>query len=234
MNELIERHSEASPTTLVETDTQPPQENAEKEAVTDEKEMEMPAEEASFANTPAEDAKTQQDEAADVTAPSESTDAQVADEQEATALEKDDTAPEGDGLEARANDASSEAALLAEIERLKSELARRDAQTDRFIRERAEFLELYPDADFKDLPDSVWKDVGRGVPLAAAFALFERKRFCTEQKAFAYNTLNSQRSAGGLEATPSDYYSPNEVRAMTPSEVRANYDKIMRSMQKWQ
>lgn len=139
--------------------------------------------------------------------------------EEATAKDE----PEADGTED----------LLAEIERLKAELAQRDAMAERLAREGEEFHALYPDANMQDLPDSVWQDVGRGIPIAAAYALFERRRFTTEQKALEYNHANARRSSGSLEPTAPDYYSPAEVRAMSQSEVRANYDKIMRSMQKW-
>ena len=123
--------------------------------------------------------------------------------------------------------------LLSEIERLKTELAQKDAMAERLAREGEEFHALYPDANMQDLPDSVWQDVGRGIPIAAAYALFERRRYTTEQKALEYNHANARRSSGSLEPTAPDYYSPAEVRAMSQSEVRANYDKIMRSMQKW-
>ena len=123
--------------------------------------------------------------------------------------------------------------LMNEIERLKAELAQKDAMAERLAREGEEFHALYPDANMQDLPDSVWQDVGRGIPIAAAYALFERRRYTTEQKALEYNHANARRSSGSLEPTAPDYYSPAEVRAMSQSEVRANYDKIMRSMQKW-
>lgn len=123
--------------------------------------------------------------------------------------------------------------LLAEIARLREELARRDTMAERFAKEGEEFRSLYPGTDLQDVPDSVWNDVKRGIPLAAAYALAERRRYCTEQKALEYNQENLKRSSGSLEPTEPDYYSPAEVRAMSQNEVRANYDKIMRSMQKW-
>lgn len=123
--------------------------------------------------------------------------------------------------------------LLQEIKRLKSALAERDAMAERFAKEGEEFYALYPQQELRHLPDAVWKDVESGIPLAAAYALYERRRFCTEQKALEYNYTNMQRSTGAHEATEPDYFSPKEVRAMSQSEVRANYEKIMRSMQKW-
>lgn len=104
---------------------------------------------------------------------------------------------------------------------------------ERFAREGEEFRALYPETDLQNIPDSVWNDVRRGIPLAAAYALAERRHYCTELKANEYNLTNRMRSSGSLEPTEPEYFSPAEVRAMSQSEVRANYQKIMRSMQKW-
>ncbi len=123
--------------------------------------------------------------------------------------------------------------LRAEVKRLQEELAERDALNERMANESEELYSLYPDADLRSLPDSVWEDVRRGIPLAAAYALAERRRFCTAQKAEASNLRNRRRSAGALDPTESDYFSPAEVRSMTAAEVKRNYTNIMRSMQKW-
>lgn len=143
------------------------------------------------------------------------------------------TCEETDSLK-KADDASpTTAKLLLEIDRLKAELSKCDAAALRLVHETEEFRALYPSIDPTELPDAVWKDVAKGTPIAAAYALFERRRYCIEQKATEYNLANEKRSAGSLEATEKDFYSPAEVRAMSQTEVRANYDKIMRSMQKW-
>ncbi len=125
------------------------------------------------------------------------------------------------------------AALQAEINRLREELAGRDAFYERMARESEELYSLYPEADPHTLPDSVWEDVRRGIPIAAAYALSERRRACEAQKAEEANRNNSRRSSGAIEATAQEYYSPGEVRSMSASEVRKNYTNIMRSMQKW-
>ena len=48
------------------------------------------------------------------------------------------------------------------------------------------------------------------------------------------NTRNAAHSAGrvGTNLAP-EYYTPDEVRAMTQAEVRENYEKIRASMKKW-
>ena len=123
--------------------------------------------------------------------------------------------------------------LRSELNRLRAEIAARDEALQRMGTECEEFRELYPDVSLSILPDSVWEDVRRGIPIAAAYALAERKQALTAQKAAVCNQTNTLRSAGRLAPTESDYFSPSEVRAMTQREVRANYQKIMRSMQKW-
>lgn len=123
--------------------------------------------------------------------------------------------------------------LRSELNRLRTEIAARDADWKRMGQECEEFRELYPEVALSALPDAVWADVRRGIPIAAAYALNERKQALTAQKAATYNQSNALRSSGALSPTESDYFSPEAVRAMTQKEVRANYQKIMRSMQKW-
>ena len=123
--------------------------------------------------------------------------------------------------------------LRGELNTLRRELAKKDAYWERLGAECEEFHDLYPEVALSTLPDSVWKDVKRGIPLAAAYALAERKRALTE--AFAHEQLlkNRDRSAGEVKSMENDYFSPAEVRAMSGEEVHKNYAKIMKSMQKW-
>ena len=123
--------------------------------------------------------------------------------------------------------------LRGELNRLRTTLAERDAFWGRIGKDCEDFFTLYPDTAISELSDEVWEDVKRGIPIAAAYALSERRRALNEQRAAESNLRNSQRSSGALEATESDYFSPAEVRTMSQSEVRANYHKIMQSMQKW-
>ncbi|MBQ8415891.1 MAG: hypothetical protein IJX13_03175, partial [Clostridia bacterium] len=83
------------------------------------------------------------------------------------------------------------------------------------------------------ITDAIWKDVESGNSLAAAFALAERRRVVAEEKATLLNKANRERSAGAMRNAQNDYFSPDEVRAMSSTEVRKNYQKIMRSMQNW-
>ncbi len=129
----------------------------------------------------------------------------------------------GDGL----------AELRAELRQLRLAFTAQQTRRARLESEYEEFRALFPDASVTALPDAVWEDVAAGSSLAAAFALFERRRAHTLALAAESNARNEKRSAGALHGTDSGDLTPAEVRAMTPLEVRTNYEKIMRSMQKW-
>ncbi len=149
----------------------------------------------------------------------------------ASALQNSDPDPVAAVEEAAADGGVEQ--LRDELKRLREVLAERDAFFERIGRECEEFGSLYPDTALSSLPDRVWEDVKRGIPVAAAFALSERRRAVRNATAAKSNLENNERSSGALTPTEVEYFSPSEVRAMSQAEVRANYQKIMRSMQKW-
>ena len=61
-----------------------------------------------------------------------------------------------------------------------------------------------------------------------------RRELDLRRRADEVNRRNASLSAGrvGTNVAP-EYYTPDEVRAMSPSEVRENYEKIRASMKKW-
>ena len=131
-------------------------------------------------------------------------------------------------------DANEIACLKAELDSLRQELDESRAFYGRLEGECAEFSELYPEVSLSSLPDSIWQSVKKGIPLAAAYALEERRSSIAAIRAAAINGENRNMSSGALKRdTSEDYFSPSQVRAMTPAEVRANYTKIVNSMSKW-
>ena len=141
----------------------------------------------------------------------------------------DDAAEENSDLP----DLSEVENMRNELERLRSELTEKRSHLEKMDREYSEFSELYPDVRISSLPDSVWQSVNAGVPLAAAYALEARRAELAAKKAGIVNTENSQMSSGALNSDNyKDYFSPAEVKAMSPREVRANYTKIISSMSK--
>ena len=134
--------------------------------------------------------------------------------------------------------ASSEAGdgiaqLRDELNRLRAEMIAREQRSARIRNEYEEFCTLYPDVPLSTLSDALWQQVEQGTPLAAAYALEERRRFCNESRAAADNLRNRTRSAGAIGNASDGELSPSEVRAMTPGDVKKNFAKIMRSMHKW-
>ena len=125
----------------------------------------------------------------------------------------------------------------SELERLRAENQNLRAELDRTRKLEAElsdFAQTFPEQDVRAIPDEVWQDVKKGNSLAAAFALYERKRLNLEARAEQINQLNAYRSSGQAgNNTAREYFSPDEVRAMSQSEVRANYSKIIESMKHW-
>ena len=123
--------------------------------------------------------------------------------------------------------------LRSELNRLKAALAERDAKSARIRREYDEFRTLYPTVALDSLSDALWSDVENGIPLAAAYALAERRHAHEAEIARLTNLNAKQRSAGSVQGASDGELSPSEVRAMSPSDVRKNFSRIMRSMQKW-
>ena len=124
--------------------------------------------------------------------------------------------------------------LKREIDELKRQLSERDREFERMTRECAEFGELYPDVPLRSLPDSVWDGVKNGVPIAASYALYEKKRAAEARRAAKLNEQNSSYSVGSAgDFSDDSYFSPSEVRRMSPLEVKKNYTKILESMRRW-
>ena len=131
-------------------------------------------------------------------------------------------------------DANEIAYLKAELDSLKKELDESRAFYGRLEAECYEFSELYPSVPLSTLPDSIWQSVKNGVPLAAAYALEESRTALASMRAEAINGENRNMSSGSLKNdSRRDYFTPEQVRAMSAAEVRANYTKIINSMSKW-
>ena len=147
-----------------------------------------------------------------------------------------DTLPDFDSSSALACERDPQAGLeqlRGELTRLRAELAEKEIFWERVGDECDEFRTLYPNVSLKTLPDCVWEDVKKGIPLSAAYALAEKRKAYTNELATENNQKNRIRSSGALAGTENEYFSPQEVRAMSQDEVHANYRKIMRSMQSW-
>ncbi len=127
--------------------------------------------------------------------------------------------------------------LLAQISSLQEQIRTLEAQRaadERMYGELSEFCELFPEISPDAIPEEVWESVKSGNSLSASYALYEKKMHARRARAEAVNESNARCSAGmaGVN-TQNEYYSPDEVRRMSPAEVHANYQKIKASMKKW-
>lgn len=123
--------------------------------------------------------------------------------------------------------------LRAEVRRLSDELEKKNTHDRLVAAQLEEFGEVFPSTELKAIPDSVWESVRDGNSLAAAYALYEQRLRNAEARSHSVNLKNMNSSAGRIDSAASEYFTPDEVRAMSREEVRANYSKIMRSMKKW-
>lgn len=147
-------------------------------------------------------------------------------------IETDTTDTEAD--ETPIKEADETAVLRGELEALKIELEEKKKTFERMSREIGEFSEIFPERSVSSIPDSVWESVKAGIPLAAAYALYERKNAVRADTANRINERNGSVSTGSVGRTSTEnFYTPDEVRAMSRSEVRKNYSKIIESMKKW-
>ena len=121
-------------------------------------------------------------------------------------------------------------ALKTELEAYKSNVAKQEA----IAKQLNDFYDLFPDIPLKSIPDNVWEDVKNGNSLAAAYSIYEKRVTEAARRIQLINAKNAEKSAGvaGKNLTP-EFFSADDVRKMSPSEVRANYAKIRRSMEKW-
>ena len=127
--------------------------------------------------------------------------------------------------------------LNEKISALESELnAYKEAsERQQFIAEQInEFNELFPEIAVRSLPDEVWESVKKGNSLAAAYSVYERRVAEAARKIELINQRNASAAAGAAgRSAPKEYFTADEVRKMSPAEVRANYAGIRRSMEKW-
>ena len=127
--------------------------------------------------------------------------------------------------------------LKAELDSLCEELRSRDEReqaNSRMLKEITEFSEYFPEIDIQEVPIEVWEQVRKGASLSASFALNLRKLEIERKKVDDFNNKNRRMSAGSLlQGEGEKYYSPSEVKKMTPAQVKTHYDDIIESMRHW-
>ena len=160
-------------------------------------------------------------------------------EMESTAVEIniDEAFENTEALEENPSQNDEILALKNELEGLRAELLKRDERDrvqSRFLSEIAEFEQYFPEVDLHSIPDEIWEGVKKGSSLASSYALLLRRKDIEKKKIGDFNEKNRRMSAGSLiNGDGEKYFSPSEVKKMTPAQVRSNYDDIVASMKHW-
>ena len=135
------------------------------------------------------------------------------------------------------NDNVNVSELNQKIESLTQELEsykKAKAHQEKIAEQLNEFSELFPSIAIKAIPDEVWESVKLGNTLAASYAIYEKRITEAARRIEEINKKNAALAAGIAGKNSSDeFFSADEVRKMSPSEVRANFAKIRKSMETW-
>ncbi len=118
-----------------------------------------------------------------------------------------------------------------EIQRLSSLIRDRE----RADREAADFAELFPTLKREEIPDFVREEAEKsGIPLIAVYALYARRQEIAAVRADQTAKRSAENSAGsvGGSSSESDLFTLEQIRAMTPKEVKKHYKTIMKSLNK--
>lgn len=118
----------------------------------------------------------------------------------------------------------------AELAALRAELA----EKERMLAEEALLAELYPGVIRSALPEAVEREAREEkMPLAAAYALYLRRRELAAAEGEVAARLAAYESAGALGGDCGEpFYSIDEIRAMSRKEIRRSYKAILRSLEK--
>lgn len=133
---------------------------------------------------------------------------------------------------------SLRASLEAELEASREEIRRLSAvigERERADREKAEFSEYFPEVSPSEIPDAVREKADReGIPLIVAYALYARKLELAALRVGDAVKSACERSAGPVSGASreADFFTVEQIRAMTPKEVRKHYKTIMKSLNK--
>jgi hypothetical protein len=127
--------------------------------------------------------------------------------------------------------------LRTELEELRARLAEKEELEKASLRMRqelTEFGEYFPEVELESIPEEVWDKVKGGASLSAQYSLYRRRVELEKRRISDFNEKNRKMSAGAAgRADGEKYYSPSEVKRMSPSQVKAHYNEIVESMRHW-
>lgn len=112
---------------------------------------------------------------------------------------------------------------------------RRKAEKEKELSEQIkQFRSLFPDVAAEDIPESVWADMEKGIPLPHAYAFAMLNGGKEKDYAEGVNARNTKGAPPPVGESGEDgEISMEEVEAMSPKAVKKNFGRILRSIGKW-
>lgn len=133
------------------------------------------------------------------------------------------------------NDSAASYIKTARAEKAAMRENRRKEEKDSVLAEDIkQFRALFPNVDAGDIPDSVWADMEKGIPLAHAYALYALAGEQDNAYAMTVNDRNDRAALPAVsEGADEGELSMDEVSNMSTAAVKKNFPKILRSISKW-
>ncbi len=152
-----------------------------------------------------------------------------------TALPVNDGIPDSRGRSDGGKTPDNDGHIVTAEEELAA-LKARLADESRKRAEEALLKELYPEVECDKLPEAVCQEAATAkIPLAAAYALYLRRRELAQAEGKIAARTAASESAGELTGSCGEvFYSIDEIRAMSRKEIRRSYKAILRSLEKGQ
>jgi hypothetical protein len=117
------------------------------------------------------------------------------------------------------------------------------AERERVNADFQAFVETFPDAKNEDIPQAVWDEVNKGKSLVDAYTKYEnqtlKQKLAEVEQAKQIeqqNQENAASSTGSLTGKAGEkpaFFTPDQVKAMSQTDVDKNWNAIMESQKKW-
>ena len=161
-------------------------------------------------------------------------DAGVSPEELVAALEEQNSALFEQSLGGMPTEAA-EYVKAARGEKSAARAERRRVEKDSVLSEDVkQFRRLFPDVAAEDIPENVWADMEKGIPLVYAYAFYTLTDGKTNTYADGVNARNTEASPPPVgESADEGELSMEEVEAMSPKAVKRNFARVLRSIGKW-
>ena len=120
--------------------------------------------------------------------------------------------------------------------------SKKQSRKDERIKKREEqsqaeisrFRELFPDVNPEEIPDSVWEEVGNGVSLCHAYALYAVTNASLSRYADNVNKRNSERGAAAdSQGSTEPVFTKEQVEKMSGKDIKSNYKSILKARKNW-